>query len=115
MSAFIPIFLGLNPTQTPYVLTPPSGCSLGSRESDFLAVSVRERGLLECRKRKELDCHKLLKNPRLRSGIELLKYLLIQRLESVSTTTRPVRALRIAGSLYLFVIITLNLRLRYFR
>ena len=81
MSAFTRIFLGLNPTQTPYVFPPPSGCSLGSRESDFLAVSVHERGLLECRKWKELGCHKLLRNPRLRSGIKLLKYLLIQRLE----------------------------------
>ena len=72
-------------------------------------------GLLECRKRKELGCHKLLRNPRIRSGIKLLKYLLIQRLELVSTTTRSVQALRFAGSLYLFPIIKLNLQLWYFR
>jgi len=71
--------------------------------------------LLECRKRKELGCHKLLRNPRIRSGIKPLKYLLIQRLKLVSTTTRSVQALRFAGSLYLFIIIKLNLQLWYFR
>ena len=92
MSAFTRICVGLDPTQTPYVFPPPSGCSLGSHESDFLAVSVHEKGLLECRKREESGSHKLLRNPRLRSGTKLLKYLLIQQFELVSTATRSVQA-----------------------